>query len=92
MSKSRTSISGEPNYNMYEEAIKAYRLAGGPVDTANNPVQYFGGRGALACGHIELMDKYIKRVPKYELIMSQDAVMEKSQKNRLCYRPSRPSS
>ena len=68
---------GDPNHNMDEEALKAYRLAGGPVDTANNPVQYFGGRGALA-GHIELVDKYIKRVPKYELIMAQDAVMEKS--------------
>ena len=77
MSKSRTSITGEPNHNMDEEALKAYRLAGGPVDTYNNPIQYFGGRGTLAA-HVELVDKYTKRVPKYELIMAHDAVMEKS--------------
>ena len=62
---------------MDDTELTAYRQAGGPVDTSNKPIQYFGARGALA-GHIEQVDKFIKRTPKYNLIMSQDAVMEKS--------------
>ena len=51
MSKSRTSIIEEPNYVMDETELLAYRQKGGPVDTANQPVQYYGDRGTLA-GHI----------------------------------------
>ena len=76
MSKSRTSIE-EPKYVMDETELLAYHQKGGPVDTANKPVQYYGDRGTLA-GHIEQVDKYVRRIPKYDLIMSQDAVMEKS--------------
>ena len=61
---------------MDEAELNAYRLAGGPVDTSNNPVLYFGKRGALA-GHVEQLDEFIKRVPWLDLIMSFDAVVEK---------------
>ena len=78
MSKSRTfAPENEPEHTMDEAELLAYRQAGGPVDTYNNPIQYFGKRGALA-GHIEQVDKYLQRIPKYKLIMAQDAVMEKS--------------
>ena len=70
-------MENEPDYVMDEAELQAYRQAGGPVDTSKNRIQYFGKRGALA-GHIEQVDKYLQRIPKYKLIMSEDAVMEKS--------------
>ena len=75
--KTRTSgLEDEPGYTMDETELTAYRLSGGPVDTSNNPILYYGKRGALA-GHVDMLDKYIKRVPKLNLIMSLDAVIEK---------------
>ena len=64
MSLTRTSgPADEPGLYMDEAEAAAFRLAGGPSDTAKNPIQYFGNRGALA-GHIDQVDKFIKRVPK----------------------------
>ena len=76
MSLTRTSgPAEEPGLYMDEAEAAAFRLAGGPSDTAKNPIQYFGNRGALA-GHIDQVDKFIKRVPKLQLITAYDAVAD----------------
>ena len=68
MSLTRTSgPADEPGLFMDEAETAAFRLAGGPFDTAKNPIQYFGNRGALA-GHVDQVDTFIKRIPKLQLI------------------------
>ena len=76
MSSIRASgLANEPGLIRDEAEASAFRLSGGPIDTAKNPIQYFGNRGALA-GHIDQVDKFIKRVPKLQLITAYDAVSD----------------
>ena len=67
MSLTRTSRpADEPGLFMDEAETAAFRQAGGPFDTAKNPM-YFGNCGALA-GHVDQVDTFIKRIPKLQLI------------------------